>query len=91
MKTKDEILRKYEDEYEYHFHEGDRKWIFKAMEEYANQYFIEKFDNIYIVEEMHKALRDIAEGLYPSTAEEAFIFVDTAKKIANDVLNKIKI
>ena len=37
------------------------------------------------------AIRDIADGLYPSTAEEAFMFVDIAKKMANDVLlNKIK-
>lgn len=42
MKTKDEILKKYEDEYEYHFHEGDRKWIFKAMEEYAIELIREK-------------------------------------------------
>jgi hypothetical protein len=37
-----------------------------------------------------KCLKHITEGLYPSTAEEAFIFVDTAKKMANDVLNKIQ-
>lgn len=31
----DEILRKYEDANEMHFHEVDRKWIIDAMEEYA--------------------------------------------------------
>lgn len=30
-----EILRKYEDANEMHFHEVDRKWIIQAMEEYA--------------------------------------------------------
>lgn len=38
--------------------------------------------------EMLKVLQDIAEGLYPSTAEEAFIFVDIAKKMANEVIEK---
>lgn len=37
MWTSDEILRKYEDEYEYHFHDLDREWIIKAMEEYSEQ------------------------------------------------------
>ena len=31
----DEILKKHEDANEMHFHEVDRKWIIKAMEEYA--------------------------------------------------------
>jgi len=35
--TKDEILKKYEDDREYHLHESDRQWIMEAMEEYANQ------------------------------------------------------
>ena len=35
--TKDEILRKYEDDNEYHFYEVDRAWIMEAMEEYAQQ------------------------------------------------------
>lgn len=35
--TKDEILRKFEDDNEHHFHEVDRKWIMEAMEEYAEQ------------------------------------------------------
>jgi len=34
MKTAREILKKYEDEHEYHLYECDRKWIIKAMEEY---------------------------------------------------------
>jgi len=42
MKTKDEILRKYEDEYEYHFHEEAKKLIFKAMEKYAIELIREK-------------------------------------------------
>ena len=33
--TADKILKKYEDDNEYHFHEVDRKWIIAAMEEYA--------------------------------------------------------
>lgn len=32
----DEILKKYEDVNEMHFHEVDRKWIIEAMEEYAS-------------------------------------------------------
>jgi hypothetical protein len=35
--TANEILKKHEDANEYHFHEVDRKWIMKAMEEYALQ------------------------------------------------------
>lgn len=35
--TKDEILKKYEDDNEYHFHEVDREWILQAMQEYADQ------------------------------------------------------
>ena len=38
MKTAREILKKYEDEHEFHLYECDRKWIIKAMEEYANQF-----------------------------------------------------
>lgn len=33
--TADKILKKYEDDNEYHFHNVDRKWIIAAMEEYA--------------------------------------------------------
>ncbi len=33
--TADEILKKYEDDNEYHFHSVDRKWIIEAMEQYA--------------------------------------------------------
>ncbi len=53
-------------------------------------YYEEIGNNADMSEEMIKAFQDIAEGLYPSTAEEAFIFVDTAKSIANDILNKVK-
>ena len=35
--TKDEILKKYEDDNEYHFHQVDREWIMDAMQEYADQ------------------------------------------------------
>ena len=33
--TADKILKKHEDENEYHLHEVDRKWVIAAMEEYA--------------------------------------------------------
>ena len=33
----DEILKKYEDENEYHLHEVDRKWIIDAMIEFSNK------------------------------------------------------
>ncbi len=39
--------------------------------------------------EMLKTLQDIADGLYPSTAEEAFIFVDIAKNMANVIIEKV--
>jgi hypothetical protein len=39
--TANEILKKHEDDNEMHFHEVDRKWIMKAMEEYAKQKAIE--------------------------------------------------
>jgi hypothetical protein len=45
-------------------------------------------DALKSIEEAIKMLKDIAEGLYPSTAEEAFIFVDIAKKMANEVIEK---
>jgi len=35
--TKDEILKKYEDDNEYHLHQVDRKWIMEAMQEYTEQ------------------------------------------------------
>lgn len=35
--TKDEILKKYEDLNEYHFHDVDREFILQAMQEYAEQ------------------------------------------------------
>jgi hypothetical protein len=41
MKTAREILKKYEDE---HVYECDRKWIIKAMEEYATQFKNESKD-----------------------------------------------
>lgn len=36
--TASEILKKYEDEHEYHFHDSDREFIIKAMVEYKNQH-----------------------------------------------------
>jgi len=36
--TANEILKKYEEEHEYHLYECDRMWIIEAMEEYANQF-----------------------------------------------------
>ncbi len=35
MKTPDQILADHEDANEMHFHQVDRKWLIKAMEEYA--------------------------------------------------------
>jgi hypothetical protein len=35
MKTADQILKEHEDANEMHFHQVDREWIIKAMEEYA--------------------------------------------------------
>jgi len=35
MKTPDQILKEHEDANEMHFHQVDREWIIKAMEEYA--------------------------------------------------------
>lgn len=46
-------------------------------------------DAMKLMAEAIKALRNIAEGLYPSSADEAFIFAGIAKKIADDALNKI--
>lgn len=37
MSIADEILKKYEDEYEYHFHKVDREFILKAMAEYTTE------------------------------------------------------
>ena len=36
MKTPDQILKEHEDANEMHFHQVDREWIIKAMEEYAS-------------------------------------------------------
>lgn len=41
--TADEILKKYEDDNEYHFHQSNREWIMEAMEEYAKQQAWEKW------------------------------------------------
>ncbi len=61
-----------------------------CIEELLNKGYNKGYaDALKLTEEMIGAIRDIADGLYPSTAEEAFIFVDIAKKIANDVLNKL--
>ena len=35
MKTADQILAEHEDANEMHFHQVDREWIIKAMDEYA--------------------------------------------------------
>ena len=35
MKTADEILAEHEDANEMHFHQVDREWLIKAMDEYA--------------------------------------------------------
>ena len=35
--TKDEILKRHEDDNEYHFNQVDREWIMEAMQEYADQ------------------------------------------------------
>ncbi len=39
-----EILRKYEDENEHHFHDVDEEWVVKAMEEYTKQKAVEFAD-----------------------------------------------
>ena len=39
MKTADQILAEHEDANEMHFHQVDREWVIKAMEEYAKQAF----------------------------------------------------
>ena len=36
-KIANKILQRYEDKHEYHFHELDRKWIVKAMIEFADK------------------------------------------------------
>jgi hypothetical protein len=46
-------------------------------------------DAMKLTEEATKALRNIVEGIYPSSSDEAFIFAGIAKKIADDALNKI--
>ena len=35
MKTADQILKEHEDANEMHFHQVDREWLIKAMDEYA--------------------------------------------------------
>jgi len=35
--TRDEILKKHEDDNEYHFCQVDREWIMEAMQEYTDQ------------------------------------------------------
>ena len=37
IKEASDILRKYEDDNEYHFHDVDRAWIIGAMIEFAEQ------------------------------------------------------
>lgn len=62
-KTREEILAKYEDDNEYHFHDCDKKWICEAMEEYGAQQRalgfeegnIEKLITQYIKEELPDA------------------------------------
>ena len=39
MKTADQILKDHEDANEMHFHQVDREWLIKAMDEYARQTF----------------------------------------------------
>ena len=36
-KLADEILARYEDDREYHFHQVDREWIIEAMIEFGNK------------------------------------------------------
>lgn len=61
-----------------------------SIEELLNKGYERGYnDAMKLMAEAIKALRNIAEGLYPSNAEEAFIFTDIAKKIADDALNKI--
>ena len=87
IKDKDEWISRevieYDWEYEGFGDESIKELLNKGYEKGYN-------DALKLTEEAIKALKDIAEGLYPSTAEEAFIFVDTAKKMADDVLNKIQ-
>ena len=40
------------------------------------------------IAELTEALSKIATGAYPYNAREAFIFVDIAKQIANELLKK---
>jgi len=61
-----------------------------SIEELLNKGYERGYnDAMKLMAEAIKALRNIAEGLYPSNAEEAFIFTDIAKRIADDALNKI--
>lgn len=61
-----------------------------SIEELLNKGYERGYnDAMKLMTEAIKALRNIAEGLYPSSADEAFIFAGIAKKIADDALNKI--
>ena len=61
-----------------------------SIEELLNKGYERGYnDAMKLTDEATKALRNIAEGLCPSSADEAFIFAGIAKKIAGDALNKI--
>ena len=45
MKTADQILLEHEDANEMHFHQVDRVWIIKAMEQFAFEFAVKAVEN----------------------------------------------
>lgn len=66
--TADQILKSYEDDNEYHFHDVDREWIIKAMMEFAT---LSKMEIVYSDEDIVVASREKYKKFYEY--EEGFI------------------
>ena len=69
-KTANKILKKHEDNNEYHFHELDREWIIAAMEEYAA--FCQSFNKESDLFERPKSMEISAK----SDSEDVRIYID---------------
>lgn len=86
-KTASQILKKYEDANEYHFHKLDRNWIEEAMAEYSAQ-------NCDLIQELFnrpaqvlKPLEDLYRKDYPRL--DGGFYVPDRTKFYEWIVNKI--
>jgi hypothetical protein len=87
MQTANQILKKFEDLHEHHFHELDRNWIMEAMEEYSD----EKTDTVLeMIMKPEKELKPLEDLWRKENSPDRFVIPDRTeffKWITDKILN----